>query len=370
MSKSFFGKKGSIHKKLIIFFSIAIILVIIATMLGWHLVIDVQVLEKLVEIHVETEEEVNELLTIVRRGTILLIFNVIVISIILMGIVSKNMLKPIKKIKEATKKVAEGDFSIKLETKRKDEIGELTNNFNKMVEDLGSIECLQKEFIDNVSHEIKTPISSIQGFAELLKDENLTQEEKEEYANIIIEESNRLLNLSTNMLKLSKLQNQNKIAKKEQIDVAEQIRKAISLLEPKWSKKEIIFNVSLQEKYFFGDEELMFQVWINLIDNAIKFSNHNGKIDITLNLENDYLVVQIRDYGKGMDEEKTKKIFSGFYQIDKSHSSEGSGLGLAIVQRTIELSKGTIEVKSKVNEGTTMIVKLPVKNETNKVIIE
>lgn len=246
----------------------------------------------------------------------------------------------------------------------------LVDNFNKMVKDLGSIECLQKEFIDNVSHEIKTPISSIQGFAELLKDDNLTKEEREEYTNIIIEESNRLLNLSTNMLKLSKLQNQNKIVKKDQVDIAEQIRKAITLLEPKWSKKEITFNVSLQEKYFFGDEELIFQVWVNLIENAIKYSNENSKIDVTMSSNDKDIRVQIRDYGRGMNKKNTKKIFSRFYQIDKSHSQEGNGLGLAIVKRIIELSNGKIEVDSEENVGTIITVILPVEKETNKILIK
>ena len=246
----------------------------------------------------------------------------------------------------------------------------LVDNFNKMVKDLGSIECLQKEFIDNVSHEIKTPISSIQGFAELLKDDNLTKEEREEYTNIIIEESNRLLNLSTNMLKLSKLQNQNKIVKKDQVDIAEQIRKAITLLEPKWSKKEITFNVSLQEKYFFGDEELIFQVWVNLIENAIKYSNENSKIDVTMSSNDKDIRVQIRDYGRGMNKENTKRIFSRFYQIDKSHSQEGNGLGLAIVKRIIELSNGKIEVDSEENVGTIITVILTVEKETNKILIK
>ena len=198
----------------------------------------------------------------------------------------------------------------------------------------------------------------------------MTREEREEYTNIIIEESNRLLNLSTNMLKLSKLQNQNKIVKKDQVDIAEQIRKAITLLEPKWSKKEITFNVSLQEKYFFGDEELIFQVWVNLIENAIKYSNENSKIDVTMSSNDKDIRVQIRDYGRGMNKENTKRIFSRFYQIDKSHSQEGNGLGLAIVKRIIELSNGKIEVDSEENVGTIITVILPVEKETNKILIK
>lgn len=365
MFEKIFGKKNSIQRNLTLIFVIGILIVVVITIIGYYILIDDQIINKLIQLH-----DSEELSQTIRRNVILMILNTIVISIILIQLISRRMIKPIKQITEATKKVAAGDFSVKLETNRKDEIQDLVDNFNQMVNDLGSIECLQKKFIDNVSHEIKTPISSIQGFAELLKDESLTKEEREEYASIIMEESNRLLNLSTNMLKLSKLQNQNKIAKKEQIDIAEQIRKAISLLEPRWSKKEITLNVSLEEKYFLGDEELIFQVWVNLIENAIKYSGQNSKIDITLKQEDNFIVVRIKDYGKGMQEEELNKIFSRFYQIDKSHSSEGSGLGLAIVKRIVELSEGTIEVASQENEGTTMEVRLPVEMEENKILIK
>jgi len=238
-----------------------------------------------------------------------------------------------------------------------------------MVKDLGSIESLQKEFVDNVSHQIKTPISSIQGFAELLEEDNLSKEERKEYTSIIKEESNRLLNLTTNMLKLSKLQNQSRITNKEQIDIAEQIRKNISLLEPKWKEKEIVFNISLEEKYFYGDGELTFQAWGNLIENAIKFSKPHGKIDISLKEKENWIEIKIKDNGIGMSEDEKKRIFTRFYQIDKSHSEQGSGLGLAIVKRIIELSKGTIDVESQKDIGTTITVNLPIEKEKSEVLV-
>lgn len=240
-----------------------------------------------------------------------------------------------------------------------------------MTKGLKSTENLQKEFINNVSHEIKTPISSIEGFAKLLKDKNISNEEREEYSNIIIEEAERLSNLTGKMLKLSKLHNQDKIINKQEVLIAEQIRKAISLLEPKWSEKNIKINVSLEENIFLGDEELIFQVWINLFENAIKFSNNNCQIDIKEFYNNEEIVVVIKDYGIGMQESELEKVFERFYQIDKSHSAEGSGLGLAIVKRIIELSNGKIEIKSKESKGTTVIVKLPKpKGKNNKIIIE
>ena len=141
-------------------------------------------------------------------------------------------------------------------------------------------------------------------------------------------------------------------------------------MEPKWSKKEITLNVSLEEKYFVGDEELIFQVWLNLIDNAIKYSNVKGKIDIVLKQVDNFLEISVKDYGKGIKKDELSKIFSTFYQVDKSHSSEGSGLGLAIVKRIIDLSEGTIDVFSKENKGTIFVVKLPMEIETNKILIK
>ena len=370
MLEKIFGKKKSIQRKLIVDLIRAIVVVLVASIIGFYLFINNQALDKLVQINVESQEEIREVLTIIRRTVLLLFFNTILISVIIMKITGKRMLQPIQKLNDATKKVAKGDFSIKLETYREDEIGELTNNFNQMVTDLGSLESLQKEFIDNVSHEIKTPISSIQGFTQLLRDDSVSQEEKIEYLDVIEEESNRLLNLTTNMLKLSKLQNQNRITNKEQIDIAEQIRRAITLLEPKWKEKEISFNISLEEKYFYGDEDLTFQVWVNLIDNAIKFSKQYGKIDINLKEKTDKLEIKIKDNGIGMSEEEIKRIFTRFYQIDKSHSEKGSGLGLAIVKRIVELSNGKIDVKSKKDEGTTITVNLPLEKENKKIVIE
>ncbi len=370
MLEKIWGKKKSIQRSLIRNMFIAIAIVFILSLVVFYLFVNNQAAENLIRISIDNSEESKEILKIIRRSIIVLFFNTTVISVILMRISIKKMLQPIQQLTEATKKVASGDFHVKLETKREDEIAELTKNFNEMVTDLGSIECLQKEFIDNVSHEIKTPISSIQGFAELLEDDTLSKEERKEYSSIIKEETNRLLNLSTNMLKLSKLQNQNKITQKEQIDITEQIRKAISLLEPKWSEKEIVFNISMEEKYFYGDEELIFQIWINLIENAIKFSKQHGEISIILRENEKELEVQIKDNGIGMNEEDKKRIFTRFYQIDKSHSEAGSGLGLAIVKRIVELSNGTIEVTSTENVGTTMTVRLPLEKNMDKILIK
>lgn len=364
-----FGKRNSMQRSLMRSFIIALVLVAILTIIEFSVLVVPTMQDKLIEINIHDKEQIDSLIYITRKICGFAILNIVIISAVLVRINLKNIFRPIEQINEATKKVALGEYDIELETKREDEIGELTNNFNKMTRGLKSTENLQKEFINNVSHEIKTPVSSIEGFAKFLKDKNLTDEEREEYANIIIEEAKRLENLTGKILKLSKLNNQEIITNKQEIEVAEQIRKAISLLEPKWSKKDIKINVSLEEKIFLGDEDLIFQVWVNIIDNAIKFSNEGESIDIKVYEKDSNINVEIKDHGIGMKEEKLEKVYDRFYQIDRSHSKEGSGLGLAIVKRIVELSEGKIEIKSKENKGTTVIVKLPVTSEKNNKII-
>lgn len=364
-----FGKRNSMQRSLMRSFIIALVLVAILTIIEFSVLVVPTMQDKLIEINIHDKEQIDSLIYITRKICGFAILNIVIISAVLVRINLKNIFRPIEQINEATKKVALGEYDIELETKREDEIGELTNNFNKMTRGLKSTENLQKEFINNVSHEIKTPVSSIEGFAKFLKDKNLTDEEREEYANIIIEEAKRLENLTGKILKLSKLNNQEIITNKQEIEVAEQIRKAISLLEPKWSKKDIKINVSLEEKTFLGDEDLIFQVWVNIIDNAIKFSNEGENIDIKVYEKDSNINVEIKDHGIGMKEEELEKVYDRFYQIDRSHSKEGSGLGLAIVKRIVELSEGKIEIKSKENKGTTVIVKLPVTSEKNNKII-
>ena len=364
-----FGKRNSMQRSLMRSFIIALVLVAILTIIEFSVLVVPTMQDKLIEINIHDKEQIDSLIYITRKICGFAILNIVIISAVLVRINLKNIFRPIEQINEATKKVALGEYDIELETKREDEIGELTNNFNKMTRGLKSTENLQKEFINNVSHEIKTPVSSIEGFAKFLKDKNLTDEEREEYANIIIEEAKRLENLTGKILKLSKLNNQEIITNKQEIEVAEQIRKAISLLEPKWSKKDIKINVSLEEKIFLGDEDLIFQVWVNIIDNAIKFSNEGESIDIKVYEKDENINVEIKDHGIGMKEEELEKVYDRFYQIDRSHSREGSGLGLAIVKRIVELSEGKIEIKSKENKGTTVIVKLPVTSEKNNKII-
>ena len=233
---------------------------------------------------------------------------------------------------------------IQIENHRDDEIGQLTKNFNKMIRELKNIEYLRKDFITNVSHEFKTPLASIQGFAKLLMSESLPDEERKEYAAIILEEASRLTNLSSNILKITKLENQEIVEKRTLFPLDEQIRKSILLLEPAWSKKNIEFDLDLEKSQFSGDEELLQQVWINLLDNAIKFSNESGIISVRLRQNKKNVTVEIADNGIGMNEETKKRLFEKFYQGDKSRG--GRGLGLSLVKRILDLYGGKISVES------------------------
>ena len=358
-----FGKKESIQRRIIKTAILYILIVIAIAAFLFYVFVQRSINIKLIEINEQQGQSIKDLLNISSRSIRVSIVSILLITIALMQNISRKIVNPIKKITDATKKVASGDFTIELETKRDDEIGELTHNFNKMVKELNSIECLQKDFINNVSHEIKTPISSIQGFAKLLEADDLSKEERKEYAEIIKEESDRLLYLSTNILKLAQLENQERIMNKTKFNIAEQIRRTISVLEPKWKEKNIKFNVSLKEQEFWGEKDLMYQVWMNIIENSIKFSKQDGQIDVKMKTNQDSIIVEIKDYGIGMEEEEAKKIFDRFYQVDKSHTKPGAGLGMTIAKRIVELSDGKIEVKSKLNESTTFIVTLPSKLE-------
>lgn len=280
----------------------------------------------------------------------------VLVGMALMLVVANGIIRPIIKITDATKKVASGDFNVKVDTRRKDEIGNLAKNFNMMVDELNSIDYLRKDFISNVSHELKTPIASIQGFTNLLADENISKEEKQEYINIILEETNRLSNLSSNMIKLSKFENQEIVTNKKTYQLDEQIRKAIIMLEEKINEKNITLNVQLNPITIVQDKDLIMEIWINLLNNAIKYTNENGNIEIKIEEIEEFVLVQIKDDGIGIPKEKQERIFEKFYQVEKSHSSEGSGLGLAIVKRIIDLTEGKIEIESEEGQGTTFKV--------------
>ena len=280
-----------------------------------------------------------------------------ILSSIFITININRILKPISALTDGTKKVAQGDFNIVLDvdTNRYDELSDLTGSFNKMARELSLISMLNNDFINNVSHEFKTPISSIQGFATILLGTSLTNEQKE-YAEIIAYESARLTKLTTNILKITKLENQVIITDKCDFYIDEQIRHSYVLLQKDLAGKNIEIDFDLSQIKYNGSPELVQQIWHNLLGNAIKFTKENGKINISCYIKNGKAVVSVKDNGIGMDKITKTHIFDKFFQGDKSHSGHGNGLGLSLVNRIVELCGGSIEVKSELGKGSEFIV--------------
>lgn len=218
--------------------------------------------------------------------------------------------------------------------------------------------ALRKDFVSNVSHEFKTPITSIKGFAKLIRDGQLSNDQLLEYSDIIVNESERLSLLSSNLLKLSELDSKMIREQSTSFSLDEQIRKTILILEVQWSKKEIEFDIDLEQISITGDEHLLQEVWLNLIQNAIKFSNQNGIIKIGLYKNGDMVKVIITDHGIGIAEEDKQRIFERFYKGDKSRSKDGNGLGLVIAKKIVELSGGKLFFESELGKGTTFTVEL------------
>ena len=278
-----------------------------------------------------------------------------------------HLTKPLIDVSNTVKQVAEGNFKVNI--KRRDttkceyeyinEVDELAKNVNKMVAELDGMDYMRKDFMSNVSHEIKTPIAAITGFTEILLDGSIDESERQEYLEVINKESMRISRLCENMLHTSRLDSQVIVTNLQKIRLDEQLRKCIILLSEKWSNKEIDFSIDLEEVSILSDYDMLQQVWINLIDNAIKYSRENCKIDISVKRLNDKSVkVSISDNGIGIEEGKLHRIFDKFYQCEESHKKSGSGLGLSISKRIVELLNGTIECKSKKDSGTTFEVTL------------
>lgn len=290
---------------------------------------------------------------------IFLIGSVILSTIIVFLLGNHTILRSIRSVSEASKKVAKGDFSQHLAiVPREKELRALVINFNDMVKQLGNQEMLANDFIANVSHEFKNPLSAIQGYAQLLEEDNIPHDTKSQYISLISQKTNTLSDLVSDILQLSKLDNQSIEIKKTTFMLDEQIRQSILMLEKEWSKKNIEFDINLDEISYFGNKHLIGEIWHNLIENAIKFSDNSSTISIHLSQKRHNIFVTISDQGIGMDEETAKRIFDKFYQKDHS-VFKGNGLGLCIVKKIVAIHQGIITVTSKVNDGTSFIINLP-----------
>ncbi len=254
-------------------------------------------------------------------------------------------------------KVAAGDFTTRIQYDEKESLAYIYRDFNQMVEELDSVQVLKNDFVNNYSHEFKTPIASINGFAELLLEKELPAETQKMYLEIIRDESERLSRLTTNTLLLSKLSSQKIISKTEQYSLDEQLRQCAMILSPQWLEKKQTFSGEFEKADFEGNRELMQHLWLNMLGNAVKYTPVGGEISVELRQREKSIMVRISDTGPGMDEEILAHLFDPYYQGDRSHS--GQGLGLAIARQIVGLCHGEITVKSRVNEGSEFTVLLP-----------
>lgn len=271
---------------------------------------------------------------------------------------SRIPLKPLRKIAEAADRLAAGDFSARINLKMGGELQELNTSFNNMANELEQSQMLRSDFINNFSHEFKTPVTSIRGFAKMIREHNLSREETDEYLDIIIAESDRLVDLSANVLNLSKVENQTILTNAAEFNLSEQMRRVIVLLENRWEEKNLFINLNCNEVYINGNEEMLRQVWINLIDNAIKFADRGSEITVTILEEQEYAAVRITDRGEIIKPETLGRIFDKFYQGDTSHGVKGNGLGLAVAAKIVDLHKGSISVIRSDEEQTAFEVRL------------
>lgn len=272
--------------------------------------------------------------------------------------------EPMHKLAKATKNVANGDFSVyvpTLHTQDKwDYLDAMIVDFNKMVEELGSIETLKTDFVSNVSHEMKTPIAIIKNYAELLKAEHISEEQRKAYAESIEEAARRLSDLISNILKLNKLENQRITPEVEAFDVCRQLCECILQFEDAWEEKEIQLEAEIEDAaQVEADASLLELVWNNLLSNAIKFTEPGGTVTVKQTSDEKAVKISVSDTGCGMDSDSINHIFDKFYQGDTSHSKEGNGLGLALVKRVLELLDGDIQVFSESGKGSTFLVTLP-----------
>lgn len=267
-------------------------------------------------------------------------------------------------INNALRKVASGDFNVSLDfsVNERSELTQLVDHFNHMTKQLQQMEDLRQEFISNVSHEIQSPLTSIVGFAQALQYNNLTTEESNHYLNIIETESRRLSKLSDNLMKLTSLESEQHPFEKINYSLHQQIKSIMLACEPNWAQKNLELKLDLAKITILADEELMSQVWTNLIHNSIKFTPAHGTITIVLQQADGHAIVHISDTGIGIAKQDQLHIFERFYKADhaRERSKGGSGLGLSIVKKIVEMHGGTITIESELGAGTTSIITLPI----------
>lgn len=271
--------------------------------------------------------------------------------------------RPVKKITEAANKMVKGDFSVRIKPVSKfasdDSFNEIIECVNRMAEELSGVETLRTDFIANVSHEMKTPLSVMQNYGTLLQAPDLSDEQRMEYAKGITDASRRMADMMTNILKLSRLENQQIFPQTTEFDLGEQLCECLLQYENVWETAEIEIETDIAEDVkVTADAELLSLVWNNLFSNAFKFTESGGTVSVSLSSTEHHAIVKVQDTGCGMTAEVGAHIFEKFYQGDTSHATQGNGLGLALVKRVIDIMQGEISVESAVGVGTTFTVTL------------
>ena len=267
-------------------------------------------------------------------------------------------LKPIQRLTTAMNRLANGHFEERLNPGDFRPMKEMATTFNALAEELENTEMLRSDFVNSFSHEFKTPIVSIRGFARLLQRGDLPEEKRQEYLNIIVEESTRLSNMATNVLNLTKIEKQSILTAVTRFNLSEQVRKCVLLLEKKWGPKEISIDAEFDEHFIAAESELLEQVWLNLLDNAVKFSPRCGAIHVGVAQQEDMLRVWVTNHGPQIPEDQLTRLYDKFWQGDAARASDGNGIGLSVCRRIVQLHKGEISVESS-PEATTFSVVLP-----------
>lgn len=308
---------------------------------------------------IDFREEVGALQRVTLYALILVLLN----GSMLILLASRHLVTPIRKLTIAAKEMAKGNFSVRLNSKGIDEIGELITSFNYMASEIGKIDKMRDDFVSNVSHEIQSPLTSIKGFTKAIKDDVIPKEHQNEYLEIIYQESDRLSRLGENLLQLASLDSEHHPYHPVNYQLDEQIRRTVLATEPQWKEKHQQIELDLKSVAIFADQDLFEQVWLNLITNAIKFSHEGGTILIELEQTEQEVTVKITDTGKGIPQEAIPHLFERFFKADKARSSstKGNGLGLSIVKKILTIHGCSITVQSKEGEGSTFKVIIPTK---------
>ena len=317
------------------------------------------------EYYIYVQKDTSGQKSAIANSAILILGCVFLTGSIVFLVIADIIVKPLTRLTNAIKELSNGNYNVRVDNVGQDEISKLNQGFNQMARQLAKQDETRQKFISDISHEFQTPLTSIQGFANILKEEDLPKEQRVKYANIILYNSKRLSSLAKNMLQLTLLDREEIELELTNYSLVEQMNRVISTQENQAMEKniEIVFEMPKKEIFIEGDEQRLEQVWTNIISNAIKYTNEGGLITITMKKNSKDIEISIEDTGIGMSKEVVSQIFERFYREDKARNVEGNGLGLAIVKSIVDLHHGKIDILSQVDVGTNFIVRLPIEKQ-------